>query len=132
MSLKSEITEYLIKNLNLISNSKKSFAAWKIAIWKNPRENSKCSLALTERGFDLMCKADFKYYTTLLDFDNDPYFNNKYLLWLDRNFECPYFLSNKKMHFFSQKPAVELALFSGDLKKYFWANINFDTKIKTC
>ncbi len=127
MNLKIEITNYLIKELGLISPNKKSFNVWKHKIWKNPRENNQGSLGLTSLGFDLMTEAQIHYYS--IKFENiDFNFNNNFVLWLDRNFKFPYYLTLKNISFFSKKPAVELALFEGDLKKYYQAHKRFQEK----
>lgn len=130
MNLKCEITKYLIENLNL--SSKKSFSSWKCAIWKNPRNNAKGSMMLTELGFNLLCQADFHCYDMFLVKKYGLLFDNKFLLWLDRNFEYPYYLNYKRIYFFNQRPAVEFALFGGDLYRYFLANKRFNEKIKNC
>lgn len=124
MSLKIKITNYLIHELKLNNNDRRSFNKWKIIIWKNPRENENGSLGLTPLGFELMGKANIHSY--LIKFDNlNLTLDNKFVLWLDRNFTFPYYLTKKNISFFSKKPAVELALFEGDLMKYYHSQIKF-------
>lgn len=130
MNLKIEITKFLIKELGLISPNNKSFNIWKHKIWKNPRENKHGSLGLTSVGFELMLKANIQQYSIKFDQSNqiDLTFNNNFVLWLDRNFNFPYFLNLKSISFFSKKPAVELALFDGNLIKYYYAHQKFQQK----
>lgn len=118
MNIKNDLTNFIIEKLNLENKSKKHFATWKHLIWKNPRNNIKGSLGLTEKGFDLLSQTDIKFYNVKLD-SNLITFENKFVLWLDRSFQYPHFLSKTKIFFFEQRAAVELALFCGDLKKYY-------------
>ena len=40
------------------------------------------------------------------------------IIFLDQFIDCPYYLTNKSIHVTSEKKAMELHLFSGDLRKY--------------
>lgn len=129
MNQKVEITKYVIKKLNLISPNEKSFRQWIHAIWQNPRQKDHGGLKLTPRGFEILEKAELRYYEVKLEeskFDID----NKFILWLDHTFNCPFYIGNKKIFFFNEKPAVQLVLFSGDLQKYYQAQQNFSEKLK--
>lgn len=128
MTLKNEITQYLIDQLDLKCVSPKDFSKWKHIIWKNPRNNNSGSMELTKAGFKLMCDADIHNYFIWLEEQQITY-ENDFILWLDRNFKYPFYIKNTKIYFFDKKPAIELALFAGNLKKYFYANKKFKQQI---
>jgi len=128
MNQKIEITKYVIEKLGLKSPSERSFKAWIHVLWQNPRSKEKGGLRLTPRGFELLTNADIKYYEVRLD-DNDLTFENKFILWLDSTFDCPFFISRNKIYFFNEKPAVQLVLFSGNLQNYYTAHQNFSKKV---
>jgi hypothetical protein len=122
MNLKYKITEYILNELNLSPHY--TFKKLKYEIWRNPRENKIGSMALTKRGFELMCEAKIYHYTLWLE-ETHLTFENNFVLWLDRNFKYPFYIANRKIFLFDKKPAVELALFSGNLRKYFLAHQKF-------
>lgn len=127
MNQKFELTKYLIQKLNLISPSEKSFKAWIHIIWQNPRIKEKGGFRLTQRGFDLFSKAEVKYFEVILD-NTELHFDNKFILWLDNTFNCPFYFTKQKIYFFNEQPAVQLVLFSGNLQKYYQAHQRFAEK----
>jgi len=40
------------------------------------------------------------------------------IIFLDKFIDCPYYLTNRSITVTNEKKAVELTLFSGDLRKY--------------
>jgi len=120
MNRKVEITNYIIKQLNLISPNEKSFKSWLYKIWQNPRMKDRGGLRLTLDGFDLFCKADIKYFEVQIE-DPDFSIENKFILWLDRMFDCPFYITRRKIYFFDKNPAVQLILFSGNIQKFYQA-----------
>jgi len=40
------------------------------------------------------------------------------IIFLDQFIDCPYYFTNRSIFVTSEKKAVELTLFSGDLRKY--------------
>jgi hypothetical protein len=40
------------------------------------------------------------------------------IIFLDKFIDCPYYLTNRSITVTSERKAVELGLFSGDLRKY--------------
>ncbi len=127
MNQKVELTKYLIEKLNLISPSEKSFKAWIHSIWQNPRLKNNGGFRLTSKGFELFSKADIKFFEVLLD-KTELNFDNKFILWLDNTFNCPFYITKQKVYFFSERPAVQLVLFSGNLQKYYQAHQRFAEK----
>lgn len=127
MNQKIEITKYIIKKLNLNCPNIRSFKLWVNKIWHNPRTKENGGLRLTQEGFDLISKCDIRFYEVWLE-NKKLHFDNKFILWLDNNFQCPFYLGKEKIYFFNEKPAVQLILFSGDLDRYFRAQREFAAK----
>lgn len=126
MNQKIEITKYIIEKLNLVSPDEKSFKLWIKTIWENPRIKEFGGLNLTERGFELLKQAEIKCYDVKLD-GPLPY-HSKFILWLDQTFDCPFYISKYYIHFFNEKPAVQLVLFSGNLEQFFQSHQKFQEK----
>lgn len=106
----------------------KKLKSYTNAWWKNCRQKSKGGLWLTEKGFDAFLKADIKNYQIKF---NEPIdiFENKFIIWLDNSIDCPFFLTRKEIHVFGEKTAVQMILFSGDLKLLYKANTKHKEKI---
>lgn len=124
---KIEITNHLISKLELISPNEKSFKSWVHKIWQNPRSKDRGGNRLTLDGFLLMKKAEIKYFEVRF---NKPYVevDNKFILWLDQTFNCPFYIDRKKIYFFNERPAVQLVLFSGDIQRYYKSHQEFSEK----
>ncbi len=67
MNQKTKITQYVIEKLNLKAPTDKSFKDWIHAIWQNPRQKNHGGLRLTPRGFEILSKADIKFYEVKLE-----------------------------------------------------------------
>lgn len=128
MNQKIEITKYVIEKLNLNCPNEESFKLWVKTIWQNPRIKDFGGLYLTKEGFRLLKQAEIKCYDVRLDNDTEIQFNNKFILWLDQNFDCPLYITKNFVHFFNEKPAVQLVLFSGNLQQFFQAHQTFQEK----
>ena len=128
MNQKSKITKIVLTSIGIDPTPqmiKKYITIW----FFNSRTKETGGLRLTEEGFTQLAKADIKYYVIRCD---EPFeFNNQMLVWMDNNLECPFFICSKKIFVFGEKLAVQLALFSGDLKKMRRAKIRFQEKEKS-
>lgn len=128
MNLKHEITKYVLESQGLPADDKrirKTIPTW----WFNPRNKEKGGLRLTEQGFECLTKADIKSY--MIKFEEPlEEINNEFLLWLDQNINCPFYLTKKKVWVFGENLAVQLVLFSGNLAKYHRARKRFAEKQK--
>jgi len=104
-----------------VSYTQKSLKDWHRLWWVNPRHNGSRSMRLTERGLeDFETKADLKSYK--IDFpDTVDSFPNQLILRLDQFVNGPYYITTKYIKVFTEKTAVELVLFSGDINKFGWA-----------
>jgi hypothetical protein len=86
--------------------------------WKNNRSNSdNCSLRLTDQGLEFVTKnLDLKVYEIPFPIDLD--LKPQVLIYLDRFIDCPYHLDPDFITVLIERKAIELHLFSGDVRKY--------------
>jgi hypothetical protein len=75
-------------------------------------------MRLTERGLeDFETKVGLKSYK--IDFPEPiEVVTNQLILHLDRFIDSPYYVTKKYIKVFTEKMAVQLVLFSGDIQKY--------------
>jgi hypothetical protein len=115
MYQKFNITKYVLENLGMDSDTKsvrRIMPVW----WQNPRIKSKGGLGLTVKGHSALIQAGIKDYVIRLS--HPIFFTNQHVIWLDRFIDCPFYLNNHEISVFSEKMAVQLVLFSGDVLKY--------------
>lgn len=85
--------------------------------WKNPREKLEGGLTLTEEGYKFLDETvKLKNYS--IPFPKDFVFTTQVILWLDQFLDCPHYYNKKEIVVFKETKAVELMLFSGDVRKY--------------
>ena len=119
-SQKTEITRYLAEQegLELTDLNLKRLLS---VFWQNPRQKENGGLRLTEKGFEIMSKhlkshkIDFE--DLKLSRDNW-HWTNQLILRLDNYIDCPWFANHRAVWVFSDKMAVQLVLFSGNIKKF--------------
>ena len=113
MNWKETYTKIFLNQLGKTSNDitvKEYFPLW----WKNTRENG--GLRLTDEGFDALTEIELATYE--VPFPRDMTLTTQVIIFLDKFIDCPYYLTNRAIHVTSEKKAMELHLFSGDLRKY--------------
>lgn len=84
--------------------------------WKNTRKKEEGGLRLTEEGFDLLDELDIAKYEIPFPFDMK--FTTQVILYLDKFIDCPYYLTDRSVWVTNEKKAVELSLFSGNIRQY--------------
>jgi hypothetical protein len=85
--------------------------------WKNNRAKERESLRLTDEGLRHMTEVlDIKVYE--VPFPPDLDLKPQVLLYLDKFLDCPYHLTESSITVLSERKAIELHLFSGDVRKY--------------
>ena len=84
--------------------------------WKNNRDKGAGGLRLTDTGFEVLLQIDLAVYD--IPFARDMPLTTQVVIFLDQFIDCPYYLTNKSITVTNEKKAVELSLFSGDLRKY--------------
>jgi hypothetical protein len=115
MNQKSELTKYIIKCLGLPDDTK-TFKRLYATFWVNPRQKPKGGLKLTETGFKTF-EQHIKSYRVDLE-ERNPTFDNNQILWLDKYIDCPFYIDRKSVYVFSERMAIQLVLFSGNLVKF--------------
>ena len=94
------------------ANIKQYMPIW----WRNTRNKDKGGLRLTEEGFDLLNEIGIEVYD--IPYPKDMPLTTQVVIFLDQFIDCPYYLTNRSIYVTNEKKAVELTLFSGDLRKY--------------
>ena len=85
--------------------------------WQNTRSKNTGGLRLTDAGFEFITETlDLQTYE--IPFPRDFEMTTNVLIWLDNFIDCPYYLWKKGLTVTNEKKALELHLFSGDVKKY--------------
>ena len=115
MNQKTEITKRILNSMGLDPSDdrvRKTIPTW----WFSTRQKEKGGLRLTEQGFDAFRNAGIKEYR--IKFEDPIYFTNHLMIWLDHFIDCPFYLRNQDIYVFSEKMAVQLVLFSGNIYKY--------------
>jgi len=92
---------------------KRNYMLW----WQNTRAKGDSGLRLTRDGFDYAVeKADLETYE--IKFPNEIKFTPQVFLYLDNFIDCPYYVTKKRIYVFSEKMALNLMMFAGDIKQY--------------
>lgn len=116
MNLKETYTKIFLKNSGKSYNDasvKEVMPLW----WQNTRAKSKGGLRLTEAGFDFL-KTTLELETYDVPFPKDFQLTTNVIIWLDNFIDCPYYLDSRSITVTDEKKAMELYLFSGDVRKY--------------
>jgi hypothetical protein len=85
--------------------------------WQNTREKASGGLRLTERGFEFI-QEELQLTVYEIPYPKDMPMTTQVIIFLDQFIDCPYFLTNHGIWVTNEKKALELHLFSGDLRKY--------------
>ena len=115
MDSKTKITQAILETLNPAYTSndlKEALSLW----WINQRKKTKGGLKLTKIGFDRLSQGGLKFYQ--IQIEKIELITNQFLIWLDRFIDCPFIIVQNKIFVSSEKMAVQLVLFSGDLLKF--------------
>ena len=82
--------------------------------WQNTRENG--GLRLTEEGFNIISQIELTMYD--IPFPLDMPITSQVIIFLDKFIDCPYYVTKTSIWVTGERKAVELTLFSGDIRKY--------------
>lgn len=111
---KDSLTKVFLRAANMSVNEvtiAEYFPIW----WKNISSNG--GLRLTDEGF--MFVTDVVELTTYdVPFPRDFKLTAQIIIFLDKLIDCPYWLGKDHITVTDEKKAVELHLFSGDMRKY--------------
>jgi hypothetical protein len=115
MNQKIEITKQILNILGIESDEtriRKTIPVW----WYSTRKKDHGGLRLTDLGFQAFQKAGIKTYK--IKVEDQIHFTNQLIIWIDRFIDCPFYIKNKDIYVFSEKMAVQLVLFSGNVYQY--------------
>ncbi len=84
--------------------------------WQNTREKDHGGLRLTDLGFEIVNQIGITVYD--IPFPNNMTITTQVIIFLDKFIDCPYYLTKNNVFVTSEKKAVELSLFSGDIRKF--------------
>ena len=85
--------------------------------WQNTRNKNAGGLRLTDLGIEFVTE-ELKLTTYDVPFPQDFKLTSNVLVWLDEFIDCPYWIGSHGMIVTNEKKALELHLFSGDVKNY--------------
>lgn len=85
--------------------------------WQNTRNKSEGGLRLTDEGFRFITE-DLDLATYEVPYPPNFEITTQVVIWLDKFIDCPYYMGRKGITVTNEKKAVELHLFSGDVRKY--------------
>jgi len=115
MSNKTVYTKLFLRELGQSVNEQNVKAMMPIW-WYNTRDKEIGGLRLTDDGFDTINKIELATYD--IPYPKDMPVTTQVIIFLDQFIDCPYYLTNRSITVTNEKKAVELTLFSGDLRKY--------------
>jgi hypothetical protein len=84
--------------------------------WMNIRNKDKCGMRLTDRGLEVVQELDLKTYE--IPYPEEMPITAQVIVYLDKFIDCPYYLTKKSILVLNERKAIELTLFSGDVRKY--------------
>ena len=116
MNWKETYTKIFLKQLNKVvseATMKEYMPVW----WQNTRNKSVGGLRLTEEGFRVVTE-DIQLTTYDVPYPVNFEMTTQVLIFLDQFIDCPYYIGRKGIAVTNEKKALELHLFSGDIRKY--------------
>ena len=115
MNWKETYTKVFLKQLGKSTsetNVKQYMPIW----WKNTRNKGEGGLRLTDEGMDVVNEIELATYD--IPYPRDMPLTTQVIIFLDQFIDCPYYITPRSITVLNEKKAVELTLFSGDLRKY--------------
>jgi hypothetical protein len=85
--------------------------------WQNTRTKSEGGLRLTDEGYRFISE-DLQLSTYDIPYPKDFELTTQTVIFLDKFINCPYYMGRKSIIVTDEKKALELHLFSGDIRKY--------------
>ena len=116
MNWKEVYTKIFLKQLDKSVNEvtlKEHMPIW----WQNTRVKDQGGLRLTDEGFRVVIE-DLQIATYDVPYPKDFHLTTQSILFLDKFINCPYYMGPRSITVLDEKKALELHLFSGDIRKY--------------
>jgi len=116
MNWKETYTKIFLKQLDKGVNDvalKEYMPVW----WQNTRVKDEGGLRLTDEGFRMITE-DLELSTYDVPYPVDFELTTQTVLFLDKFINCPYYMGRRGITVTDEKKALELHLFSGDIRKY--------------
>lgn len=111
---KETYTKIFLKQAN-IAVGENTMREYMPVWWKNTRRSG--GLRLTDEGFEFITeKLDIQTYE--VPFPVDFTLTTQVIIFLDKYINCPYYLAEDGIVVTNERKAMELMLFSGDIRKY--------------
>lgn len=85
--------------------------------WQNTRAKDSGGLRLTDEGFRFITE-DLGLTTYDVPYPKDFEITTQVIIFLDKFINCPYYMGRRGLTVTDEKKALELHLFSGDIRKY--------------
>ena len=114
MTNKTTLTKVFLKQLDK-STDETSVKQYMPIWWQNTRSKDKGGLRLTDEGYKILQDIGLAVYD--IPFPPDMPMTTQVIIFLDQFIDCPYYITNRSIIVTNEKKAVELTLFSGDLRK---------------
>ena len=116
MNWKETYTKIFLKNAN-IAIGQNTLREYMPMWWKNSRSKNHGGLRLTDEGITFI-KDKLQLQTYDVPFPNDFTLTTQVIIFLDKYLDTPYYLADDGVIVTNEKKAMELMLFSGDIRKY--------------
>ena len=117
MDIKDSYTTVILNQLGEPTD-KDTIKKYRYQFWFNTRSKN-FGLRLTDNALEQIKKANIRFYE--IDIPKDIAISAQILVWLDQTLESPYHLTKKKITVLTESSALELYLFTGDIKKIGYA-----------
>ena len=115
MNWKDTYTKLFLKELGKGINDA-TVAEYMPLWWQNTRNKDVGGLRLTDAGYEVLQQIEIATYD--IPYPKEMPVTTLVIIYLDQFIDCPYYLTNRSITVTNEKKAVELSLFSGDLRKY--------------
>ena len=115
MNWKDTYTKRFLKELGKGINDA-TVAEYMPLWWQNTRNKDVGGLRLTDAGYEVLQQIEIATYD--IPYPKEMPVTTQVIIYLDQFIDCPYYLTNRSITVTNEKKAVELSLFSGDLRKY--------------
>ena len=116
MNWKETYTKIFLKNAD-IAVTEATIREYLPLWWQNTSATEDGGLRLTDAGYEFLTEK-LELQTYEVPFPKDFKITTQVIIFLDKFITCPYMLTSYSIIVTDEKKAMELHLFSGDLRKY--------------